>query len=94
MNQFKKWVLSGFPIKNDYALIALSAFACELFMKTVRVSPHVTLFGSSVSGESLLGNLFTQLYNTATLPPDASGKFSLSLHQMCIKVDDAEIDFF
>ena len=96
MNQFQKCVLSGIPIKNDYALIALSAFACELFMKTVRVSPHVILFGASGSGKSLLGNLFTQLYNTATLPPDASGigKFSLSVHQRCIKVDDAEIDFF
>ena len=96
MNQFEKCVLSGVQIKNDYALIALSAFACELFMKSVRVSPHVILFGASGSGKSLLGNLFTQLYNTATLPPDASGigKFSLSVHQRCIKVDDAEIDFF
>ena len=96
VNQFEKCVLSGVPIKNDYALIALSAFACELFMKSVRVSPHVILFGASGSGKSLLGNLFTQLYNTATLPPDASGigKFSLSVHQMCIKVDDAEIDTF
>ena len=95
-NQFERCVLSGVPIKKEYALIALSAFACELFMKTIKISPHVLLFGSSGSGKSLLGNLFTQLYNTATLPPDASGigKFSLSLHQKCIKVDDAEIDFF
>ena len=65
-------------------------------MKTIKISLHVLLFGSSGSGKNLLGNFFTQLYNTAPLPPDASGirKFSLSLHQNCIKVDDAEIDFF
>ena len=35
VNQFECRVLSGVVIKNLYVLIALKAFVCELFMKTI-----------------------------------------------------------
>ena len=84
MNQFERCHLK----KN-----MLSLFYQHLLVKTVNTPPLVILFGVSGSGKSLLGNLFTKLYNTATILPDASDieKFSLFVHKKSIKVNDAEI---
>ena len=95
-DKFHTCTLYGVNITNEQALIALTAFACELFMDKIKISPNVLLYGVSRSGKSFLSNILTQLRNTATLPPDASGigKFSLSVTQRCLRVEDAEMNFF
>ena len=86
------YTLYGVSISNDQALIAVTAFACELLAqnKPVSVSPHVIMTGLPKSGKSLLSKLLTDENNSSFIPVDKINdinSYALDKNQKCFIVD-------
>ena len=58
-DNFHTCTLYGVNISNEQALIALAAFACELLIFKIKLSPRFLLYGLTGPGKSFLGNILS-----------------------------------